>query len=149
MIEVREVTPEDRDAWLVMRVALWPDGSRDEHRDEIERYFAGTLVRRPYVVWIGWSGQQPIGFVEASIRDYAEGCTSDRVAYLEGWYVHDQYRRHGVGRALVHRCESWATTEGCTEMCSDVELQNGISERAHVALDFQEVARAIHFRKRL
>ena len=42
-----------------------------------------------------------LGFAELSIRNYAEDCTTNRVAYLEGWYVEPHARRRGVGRALV------------------------------------------------
>ena len=43
---------------------------------------------------------RPTGFVELSLRAYAEGCQSDNVAYVEGWYVVPEARGSGVGRAL-------------------------------------------------
>jgi uncharacterized protein (TIGR02246 family) len=39
-----------------------------------------------------------LGFAEVSIRPYAEGCSTDRVGYLEGWFVRPEARRRGVGR---------------------------------------------------
>ena len=42
-----------------------------------------------------------VGFAEVSVRPYAEGCRGERVAYLEGWFVAEGARGHGVGRALV------------------------------------------------
>lgn len=42
-----------------------------------------------------------MGFVEASLRPYAEGCDTRPVGYLEGGYVAPEWRGQGIGRALV------------------------------------------------
>ena len=49
----------------------------------------------------------------------------------------------------VVAAETWAVTNGYTEIASDTELENGISLQAHLALGFEEVERQICFRKRL
>ncbi|HEX8851962.1 MAG TPA: GNAT family N-acetyltransferase, partial [Pyrinomonadaceae bacterium] len=90
-----------------------------------------------------------VGFAELSVRSYAEGCDSGRVAYLEGWFVESTHRGRGVGRALVAAAEDWGRTLGCTEFASDTELDNRSSAAAHVALGFEEVDRIICFRKTL
>jgi hypothetical protein len=41
------------------------------------------------------------------------------VAYLEGWYVDRDVRRHGIGAALVHAAEAWARERGYRELASD------------------------------
>jgi aminoglycoside 6'-N-acetyltransferase I len=50
---------------------------------------------------------------------------------------------------LVKAAEDWAIVRGYTEIASDALLENTISERAHKALGFAEVERAIRFRKGL
>jgi len=81
---VRSVGKADRDSWERMRDALWPSPAR-EHAGEIERYFAGTL-REPIEVLMAFDAQdKAIGLIELSIRAYAEGCATDRVAFIEGW----------------------------------------------------------------
>ena len=45
--------------------------------------------------------------------------------------------------------ETWAGERGYTEIASDAVIDNLLSERAHLALGFVEVERAIHFRKDL
>jgi aminoglycoside 6'-N-acetyltransferase I len=94
-------------------------------------------------------GGRPVGFAELSIRNIAEDCTTDRVAYLEGWYVDPSVRRQGIGAALVHAAEAWARGEGCTEFGSDTQLDNEASAAAHLALGFTETARLRTFLKRL
>ena len=89
------------------------------------------------------------GFVEIGSRKYAEGCDTTPVAYLEGWYVDPEFRRTGLGARLIRAAETWALRHGFSEMASDTELDNDISEQAHIALGFEEVERQICFRKRL
>ncbi|HEY7728074.1 MAG TPA: GNAT family N-acetyltransferase, partial [Candidatus Eisenbacteria bacterium] len=90
-----------------------------------------------------------VGLIELSIRAYAEGCETDRVGYVEGWYVAPAWRRRGVGRALMAAGETWARGAGCVEFASDALLENGRSHLAHRALGFQEVERIVCFRKPL
>lgn len=89
------------------------------------------------------------GFIEVGLRSYAEGCSTSPVAYVEGWYVDDDLRRSGVGRALVVEAEAWALRRGLTEMASDTGLENNVSIAAHRALGFEEVERAVLFKKPL
>ncbi len=87
--------------------------------------------------------------MEVSLRNYAEGCDTSPVGYVEGWYVDPDLRRGGVGALLVQAAEAWALEQGCTEMGSDCYLENEVSRLAHTALGYQEVERLIHFEKRL
>ena len=146
---VRNVTPSDASAWLRLRYALWPDGSEAEHAKEIAAFLEGQ-AREPLAVLIAEDGaREPLGFVELSIRPYAEGCRTDRVAYLEGWYVVPEARKRGVGRSLVVAAEAWARSQGCTEFASDAELANDLSASAHEAVGFVEVGQVRCFRKEL
>ena len=93
--------------------------------------------------------EEVLGFAELSIRSYAEGCSSGRVAYLEGLYVVPERRRQGIGRALVRSAEGWAVNQGCTEFGSDALLDNDVSAATHRALGFEEVGKIRCFRKDL
>ena len=148
-ITVRNARPNDAASWLRMRLALWPDGTEGEHREEIERFFAGK-AREPSAVLLAENvAGDAIGFAELSIRAYAEGCQTDRVAFLEGWYVVPEARGHDVGRALVAAAEDWGRSEGCREFGSDAEADNEESAAAHRALGFTEVGLIRCFRKDL
>lgn len=146
---IRPVAPQDASSWLGMRRALWPDGSESEHAREIVAFFEGR-ASEPLAVLVAQDGaDRLVGFAELSIRAYAEGCHTDRVAYLEGWYVVPDARRQGVGRALIAAAEAWGRSQRCTEFASDAELPNDASAAAHRAVGFTEVARVRCFRKDL
>ena len=140
---IRPATPADRDSWLRMRDALWPS---TDHA-EVDRYFAGE-AREPMAVLIAFD-EEAIAFIELSIRAYAEGCETDRVAFVEGWYVHPDWRRTGVGAELIRAAEAWARSQGCTEIASDTEADNVFGAAAHRALGFEETAVVRCFRKPL
>lgn len=146
---IRAATAADSAAWLAMRCALWPEGSAQEHAAEIEQFFAGQTHLLLVVLLAFDAAGKAVGFAELSIRSVVDGCETDRVAYLEGWYVEPETRRHGVGRALVEAAEAWGRAQGCTEFGSDTQVANTISAVAHLALGFTETDQVRCFKKRL
>jgi aminoglycoside 6'-N-acetyltransferase I len=146
---VRPVGPGDTEAWLRMRCALWPEGSEAEHRREIADFLAWTAREPAAVLLAEEDAGRPLGFVELSIRPCAEGCRTNRVAYLEGWYVVPDARRRGVGRSLVGAAERWARAQGCTEFASDTQPDNDVSIAAHQALGFENAGLVRCFKKEL
>jgi aminoglycoside 6'-N-acetyltransferase I len=149
MTDVRAASLSDKQGWLRMRRALWPDDEDDSHTREIDDFFAGRLHMPLEVLLALDESGNAIGFAELSIRPYAEDCVTDRVAYLEGWYVAPHARRQGVGRALVVAAESWARSQGCTEFGSDALIDNHASAAAHRAVGFTETVQIRCFRKAL
>jgi len=148
-VTIRPATPADAEAWLALRRALWTDQPEAGLRDEIVRYFAGQL-REPVAVLLACDAAgAALGMAELNLRSFAEGCTTDPVGYLEGWYVVPGARGRGVGRALVAAAEDWARARGCREFASDTVIDNDASAAAHRALGFTEVERIRCFRKDL
>jgi aminoglycoside 6'-N-acetyltransferase I len=148
--EIRHATKTDADAWLAMRVALWPDADPDDLRGEVTAFFAArSEPLLPHQVFVAEADGTVVGMLELSLRPYVDGCESSPVPYVEAWYVAPSARRQGVGGALMKAAEDWAIAHGHTEMGSDGLLENKDSERAHLALGFEQVERAIRFRKAL
>ena len=147
-MRVRSVEQSDAADWERMRQQLWPSPEGD-HAEEIRRFFSGDRSIAAEVLLACDEAGRAIGFAELSIRPYAEGCYSGRVAYLEGWFVENSWRGQGVGAALVRAAEEWGRKQGCTEMASDTELENKGSAKAHEAVGFEEVNRIICFRKEI
>jgi aminoglycoside 6'-N-acetyltransferase I len=146
-MEIRRVRIEDQPEWIRMRVALWPDENED-HEEETKRYFdqAGDSL---ITFVVDRLDERLGGFIEVALRQYAEGCESSPVAYVEGWYVDTDLRRRGLGAALIAAAEKWARDHGLAEIASDAVLGNEISISAHKALGYKEEVRVVCFRKEL
>lgn len=141
---VRPIRREDTALWRGMRARLF--GEDPSLLPEIEGYFAGhSHISIAFMAECG----KPAGFIELGLRNYAEGCTTSPVAYIEGLYVEEEHRRSGIGRALVAAGERWAKQRGHTEIASDALIENGTSLTAHRSYGFAEVERIICFRKSL
>jgi len=90
-----------------------------------------------------------VGFLAVCLRDYAEGAeSSSPIGYLEGLYIVAEYRRQGIGAALVRAGEQWAWSRGCSEIASDAQINNAISIKMHNRLGYTEVERQVCFLKR-
>lgn len=146
---VRPVSPSDAETWVRMRTGLWPDASAGEHAREVAEFFAGALTEPAAVLLAIDEDASAVGLVELSIRATAEGCRTNRIAYVEGWYVAPEARRSGVGRALIEAAEDWGRAHGCEELASDTEVANETSARAHRALGFEDAGAIRCFRKDL
>jgi len=142
------LTSADDADWLSMRLELWPDCPRQQHLEEM-----ASFLREPerFVQFtVRDSRGRGIGFAEASIRtDYVNGTSSSPVAYLEGLYVAPEARGKGVARSLVRAVSEWALAAGCTELASDTQPENLVSQAVHAQLGFVETERAVFFRKSL
>jgi aminoglycoside 6'-N-acetyltransferase I len=147
MPTVRPVESADRPEWLRLRCALWPEGTPEEHAQEIEEFFVSPATTAVFVCPRPTGGL--CGLLEAGLRAYAEGCDSSPVGFIEGWYVDPDCRREGIGRALAAAAEAWAVSVGCTEMGSDTPIDNRLSRTAHRQLGYEEVEEIVCFRKSL
>lgn len=146
-LTIRPLAETDLGEWLRLRQLLWDDSDEDDHKSEMLEIIEDPDSQFVAVADIG-SGRL-VGFLEASIRAHVEDCDTDHVGYLEGWFVDERHRRLGIGRGLVGLAESWARGHGCTEMASDAEIGNLVSQEAHTKLGYSETSRLVHLRKEL
>jgi aminoglycoside 6'-N-acetyltransferase I len=145
-ITIRRAAHADKSDWLRMRQALWPDHTAEEFTLQSEEILNDPM--QPVFVVERLDGRLG-GFLEAGTRKYGEGCESSPIGYIEGWYVDEDLREQGIGKALVHTAEEWARSQGLTEMGSDTWLDNEVSIQAHLKMGYEEVERLVHFAKKL
>ena len=145
-IIIRRATYADKSEWLRMRLSLWPDGTAESFSKDMDGLLADPLM--PVFV-VARPGGSLGGFLEAGTRKYVEGSESSPVGYIEGWYVDEDLRGQGVGKALVKASEDWARLQGLTEMGSDTWLENDVSIQAHLKMGYEEAERLVHFVKKL
>lgn len=144
-VTIRQMDVRDRELWLSMYRELWP-----QHRDEallaeIDRILRSTR-RAGFIALVDG---QPAGFAEYALRDYANGCDSQPVPFLEGVWVAEAFRGQGIARALIEFLLERARRAGFTEFGSDVELTNYASQLMHERLGFEQREKVIYYRKLL
>ena len=130
-------------SWLTMRIKLWPNHSINVHKKEIR----DILNKRVQAAFIAFLNNNPVGFVECSIRKKVDGCETNNVGYIEGWFVDNSCRKQGLGRQLIEQAENWAKKRGSKDMSSDCLCDNKISQKAHIALGYKDYIHLIHFKK--
>jgi aminoglycoside 6'-N-acetyltransferase I len=141
-VSIRRLTAEDDAVWLAKRVALWPT----EDHAELAREIVGLASREDFAAFGAMLGNgRCIGFIEVGERAYAEGCTSSPVGYVEGLWVDEDVRLHGIARGLMETAADWSRSRGYTEMASDTTLDNTASQEMHARLGFTETERLVTF----
>jgi aminoglycoside 6'-N-acetyltransferase I len=146
MVRIRRAEQSDNREHARMRAALWPDEDPEELASELPDFLADPTQ----VAFVAERQEGGLcGFAEASVRRYANSNDESPCAFLEGWWVDEDVRRSGVGRALVAAVEDWARGRGFTELGSDALVDNTLGHQAHRALGFEERETVIYFRKLL
>ena len=144
---VKAVTPADFGDWLNLTMELFPDHSSEELKQDNQAIY-DSPDQKAFIVRneVG----EAIAFIDLSLRsDYVAGSKTCPVAYVEGIYVKEAYRRQGIAAELVRRGEEWARSKGCTEFGSDALIDNTVSHRFHEGVGFREVERVVSFIKRI
>ncbi len=143
---IKKARIEDAGVLAELAIQMWADHIPEDLTEE----FRQLAMNDDAVCFIKYVAGKPIAFAQCQLRcDYVEGTESSPVAYLEGVFVSEEYRKRGYAAQLLSECEKWAREKGCTEFASDCELNNMDSFRFHMSLGFEEVNRIICFRKDL
>ena len=141
---IKELTPENVEHLARLFVELWPECT---YETEL-KYCKKILRRDDQTAFLGKEGEEFIGFAYLSLRkDFVEGATSYPIAYLEGIYVKESYRKTGIASKLIQQSEQWAKENGSSQLASDVEIENEQSIRFHKKSGFIEENRIVCFIK--
>jgi aminoglycoside 6'-N-acetyltransferase I len=136
-IIVREMRAEDRAAWASMRAALWPEEDTSVLAQEIGG-FLGSDEAWGFIAET--ADGAPVGFAELAIRNYANGCETQPVPFLEGIWVKDEFRRQGIGARLIRYVEAFLVARGYRELGSDALIDNAISHKSHCGWGFPKLS---------
>ena len=148
-MEIRPAKREEAETWAGLRLKLWPDADAGELCAETHAFLDGKRIATIASALLALDDCAVVGFVEIAVRPFSDGCRSQPVPHVEGWYVEPFARDRGIGRALLAAAEAWASAKGFNEMASDSEIGNEGSIAAHLACGFAEIERLVKFRKEL
>lgn len=144
-MEIHEATVLHLDHWLSLRKKLWPPHESDDFEQEIR-----DIIESPRMTaFLAYENENCVGFSEIAIRDYADGCSTRNVGYLEGIFIEPEYRKRGFALALIRKAESWLIQKGCSEIASDAEIDNQPSLHWHKSAGFAELKPVVQFVKKL
>src|SRR5262249_14304392 len=133
------------DAWAAMRAKLFPREDPAKRRREI----AAILASDTQAGFGVRAGDAWLAFMEVQERSYGQGCDTSPVGYVEALWVEPETRRQGVARQLVAAAIDWCRGRGLSELASDAQIDNLVSQAMHRALGFEETQRLVTFRMKL
>jgi len=120
----------------------------EETYDELLDIYSKAITSDKEMCYIYQVDDKAAGMLHLSIRsDYVNGTSTSPVVYIEGIYVLQEYRKHGVGRKFLDFAESIAKEKGIKQLASDCFIDNIASERFHKSCGFREEERVICFVK--
>ena len=146
-MKIFQITQNDLNDWQTLMLKLWPHHSAEEMKTVLSDILnspsqEGILVRD--------DAGQTVALMNLSLRyDYVPGAKTSPVAYIEGIYVEEEYRKQGIATRLIYYAEQWATERQCTELASDALIENTDSQHVHKQLGFCEVERVVAFIKQI
>ncbi len=143
-MKIEELKNESVDETVTMMLELWPDAIWE---DEVN-FCQDVLRGNKYHFYLLKDDKRYVGFILLSLRhEHVEGAESSPVAYVEGIYIRDGYKRKGLGHMLIQKAEEWARTKGCSQLGSDVEIGNDRSIAFHEKMGFNEENRIVCYMK--
>ena len=143
-MQIKELTSENAESLAHLFVELWPECTFET---EFE-YCKQILEKDDQTAFLAIENGEYIAFAYLSLRnDFVEGATSYPIAYLEGIYVKESYRKTGLASQLIKRAEQWAEESGSSQLASDVEIDNEQSIQFHKKSGFLEENRIVCFIK--
>lgn len=143
---ITQATPKDAMILARLAIQMW----NGHTLSELETDFSDIISNENAVCFIKYIEDKPIGFAQCQLRyDYVEGTETSPVGYLEGIFIHEEFRHKGFAKELLRECEKWVASKKCSEFASDCELNNIDSLKFHLAMGFDEVNRIICFKKNL
>lgn len=145
-MEIKIASCKDIERIAQLANIMWHGSSLED----LESGFKKDIDNKDTIVFIVEEKEKIVGFAQCGLRyDYVEGTNSSPVAYLEGIFIEEDYRKKGYAKELVNHCEKWSKDKGCLELASDCELANEGSLKFHMSIDFIETNRIICFKKDL
>lgn len=141
---IQEISKYNVEGLAKLFTKLWTDCNFEEELEHCKR----LIDSEKDMCFIGKNINEYIAFIHVSLRmEHVEGVTQSPVGYIEGLYVHPDFRRIGIGNHLISLAEKWCKEKNCSQIASDTDIQNKQSISFHKNRGFRETARLVTFIK--
>ena len=143
-MRIAELSEREFEGWIGLRQLLWPHEPRSHLVEDARR----TLADPNQIGYLAFGGNaEPIGFIEAAL--YRDGETNTPRAHVEAWFVMPDFRRQGIGAALLAHVEQWCLHRAIALLTSHTTADYPLSPTAHEAGGFRPLAELRIFVKEL
>ncbi len=141
-MKVLEANREHLDQWIALRQMLWDD-PRDLHLSEAEEILSSE-IESAFLLFD--AENRAIGFIEGAL--YLD--ENHKYGYVEGWFVHPDFRGQGLGGQLLDALEQWFLHRSISLVLSDtIPAEYPLSPKAHKANGFKDLMTLQIFVKRI
>ena len=137
---------------LELRRLLWPDCTEPEHQHEMAAMLDGKhpmVAEWPAVVMVSEVDSEVIGYIEATLRPFVDGCKEGPVGFIEGWYIKDGHEASDVFQLLLDGITLWTKAQGGLELMCDVPTEASDLLAQHEASGFEKAQRVVMISKPL
>jgi ribosomal protein S18 acetylase RimI-like enzyme len=143
--KLHRLTMADADPWIAMRRRLFPIDGVEVAREEV----AAIVAKDSEAAFAVRDGATWLGFIELRERSHGEGCETSPVGYIEALWTEPEARRQGVARQLASGAIDWCRERGLSDLCSDTEINNVVSQAVHRRLGFEETEKLVAYRMKV
>ena len=118
MIENRMMTAGDIDEYVALRIRQLREEGATEDIDlapALRDYYVRHLSDGTFAAWLAVEGGRIVGTSGMSFAEKPPwfSCPTGRIGLLSSMYTLPEYRRRGIGRALLSRVVDEARQRGC------------------------------------
>ncbi len=139
----RQLIKTDFQKWSVLIQELWPMNGTKLNNEFAELFSKQTGI-------CTFNGDNLVGVVHVAIRtDYVAGTSTSPVGYIEGIVVTKSMRKQGIASELLNQAALFAKSKGCSEMGSDIEIDNLESLEFHIKNGYIEQERVVALSKKI
>lgn len=142
-MKLRAITQNDFTLWHEYRKSLYSESDDARNLEEMNVIFKSDYWLCQF---IEDHNGEPVGLVELSFRNVADGCLSTPVPYLEGFYIVESERNKGLGTKVIRFLIDWCKDKGYSEFATDTELKNKLAQHFYEKAGFKEVDRIVEYK---
>jgi ribosomal protein S18 acetylase RimI-like enzyme len=108
-------------------------------------YLGSALSSDEQIMLVADVRQELVGFVHVKVFDTPESATKvpRRRGHVEDMVVEQEYRRQGIGRALMEEAARWCRDQGATQIVLTVWEGNQHAEAFYRRLGYRPVSRVM------